>query len=556
VVGKNALQGRKKQALITGAAGVLLGLPLTLSAGDAPAPVQVAPLPPATYAAPITQTAGPAAPQFRSQNYDTEVQRQLELLYQQDPNAGSQPNLPKPPPGPPQPKKMKMKDWFNPTAWKRYNKSKQRLREYEEKQRAAANAPTETDLGAPASMSMGGVAPLAPAASYAPEYPAPQTAAAQPLPQVVPAPAAVQIQPAPAPAAVAARPQLERVSPEIFQYPVEAGTAAPARETRTAEVAPAPQQLQLLPVPSSAAPTATEPAVAQTPTLLLTPEPQPAAAGTVPEAANGFFNETAERPAEMPVADATPQDLFAAEASPTEEVAEQNPFETEATGPYSGMELEDNPFAAPLEDSTSGPEAAAPATLPTFAAEAEAPADEPVAALLAPPPADTPAAAPAAIPTRLASESTPLAAPSPLPVTAEPQRIAATPVSASTAPSETQQKLSRIAERHGLTGFKGFCPVMLRDYRELVDAKLEHTTTYEGRQYWFSSAAAKETFLLHPAEYAPARGGNDVVIFDEVGEQREGSLDHAVWYRGRLYLFDSSETQAAFAAQPQLHQAE
>ena len=100
MTGKHVLQGRGKQALITGAAGVLLGLPLTLSAGDAPAPVQVAPLPPATSAAPITQTAGPAAPQFRSQQYNNEVQRQLELLYQQDPNTAGQPNLPKPPAGP------------------------------------------------------------------------------------------------------------------------------------------------------------------------------------------------------------------------------------------------------------------------------------------------------------------------------------------------------------------------------------------------------------------------------------------------------------------------
>lgn len=571
---KIVLNGRGKQALITGAAGVLLGLPLTLTAGDAPAPVQVAPLPPATSPAPITQTSGPAAPQFRSQQYDTEVQRQLELLYQQSPQSAGQPNLPKPPPGPPAPKKMKMKDWLNPTAWKRYNKSKQRIREYEEKQRQAANAPTETNLGTPAEITFGGAAPLAPAASFAPEFAPPPAPAAQQQPVIVAAP---PVQPSrPAPAVVAARPQLDRVSPEIFQYPAERSAApqAPAIETRTAEVAPAPLQLRLLPAPGSAAPNAAEAPVEQTPLLILVPEPAPANVAlnsappanpasdttspfeSAPPTSNGFFNEPAELPAETTAADATAQELFATDDQPNAETAEPSPFDAEPAGPYSGLELDENPFAAPVENSATGPEAAAPATLPTFAAEAEAPPAEPVAALLAPPPADATGAAPAAIPTRLASGSTPLAAPAPLPATATAERITATPVSASTAPSGVQQKLSRIAERHGLTGFKGFCPVMLRDYRELVDAKLEHTTEFGGRQYWFSSAAAKETFRLNPSDYVPARGGIDVVIFDEVGETREGSLDHAVWYRGHLYLFDSSETQAAFSAQPQLHQTE
>ena len=123
------------------------------------------------------------------------------------------------------------------------------------------------------------------------------------------------------------------------------------------------------------------------------------------------------------------------------------------------------------------------------------------------------------------------------------------------APSgEVQVKLSRIAERRGLTGFKGFCPVMLRDHRELVNAKLEHTVEYAGRQYWFSSATARQQFIADPTAYIPARNGIDVVLFDRTGESRDGSLDHAVWFKGQLYLFDSTESQAEFATAPQAHQ--
>jgi YHS domain-containing protein len=134
--------------------------------------------------------------------------------------------------------------------------------------------------------------------------------------------------------------------------------------------------------------------------------------------------------------------------------------------------------------------------------------------------------------------------------------MSATPAAANrVAQPDIRRKLEQIASRPGLTGFKGFCPVMLTDYRELVDAKLEFTTEYEGRRYWFSSEAARETFMLDPSAYTPARGGIDVVVFDRTGESREGSLDHAVWYRGQLYLFDSAETRAAFAAAPQEHEA-
>ena len=93
---------------------------------------------------------------------------------------------------------------------------------------------------------------------------------------------------------------------------------------------------------------------------------------------------------------------------------------------------------------------------------------------------------------------------------------------------------------------------MLTDYRELVDAKLEHTTEHEGRQYWFSSSDARERFMLDPTAYVRARG-NRCGDLRPTGESREGSLDHAVWFRGKLYLFDSADSRAAFAAAPQEH---
>ncbi|MFO1096438.1 MAG: hypothetical protein U0992_24495 [Planctomycetaceae bacterium] len=282
-----------------------------------------------------------------------------------------------------------------------------------------------------------------------------------------------------------------------------------------------------------------------------------------PAVSDGFIDESAEFPATT--AGASVNETVAATntlAPAAEPNIAEAPLEASAN-PFTGLELESNPFAAPtaaadLSSTSPGefPEQplTAPASLSKPAAQTEAPA------ALTAPARTTPAPQPESTPAEVSSPA-PLAAPPKLDAhTSVPQTTVvlkkAAPATAATGPrADVQRKLSRIAERKGLTGFKGFCPVMLKDYRELVDAKLEHTVIYEGRQYWFSSAAARETFLLDPAAYVPARGGIDVVLFDNTGESREGSLDHAVWYRGQLYLFDSAETRGVFAKAPQAHAA-
>ncbi|MBL8818129.1 MAG: hypothetical protein JNL58_19030 [Planctomyces sp.] len=113
---------------------------------------------------------------------------------------------------------------------------------------------------------------------------------------------------------------------------------------------------------------------------------------------------------------------------------------------------------------------------------------------------------------------------------------------------ERQRKL--IMARQAETGFKGFCPVELRDQRELVDAKPEFTATFGLQSYQFSSARAKAMFESDPSRYAPAAGGNDVVLLVNTGEEQPGMLDYSLWYRDRLYLFRSRETMSLFSQDP------
>ncbi len=125
--------------------------------------------------------------------------------------------------------------------------------------------------------------------------------------------------------------------------------------------------------------------------------------------------------------------------------------------------------------------------------------------------------------------------------------------SASPAPKDNSPKdarLQQIRDRRHLNGFMGFCPVELRDSRALVDSSEAHKVTFGLQTYQFSSEEACQQFESNPARYAPAAGGSDVVALVNSGEQHAGSLEYAMWYRDRLYLFHSRETMGMFRADP------
>lgn len=113
-----------------------------------------------------------------------------------------------------------------------------------------------------------------------------------------------------------------------------------------------------------------------------------------------------------------------------------------------------------------------------------------------------------------------------------------------------EQQRFRIMSRTGKLGFKGFCPVTLRDERDLVDSREQYKAKFGLQTYYFCSPEAKSAFEANPARYAPAGGGSDVVLLVNTGEETPGSLDFSLWYRDRLYMFRSRETQALFSKDP------
>ncbi|MEM1063769.1 MAG: hypothetical protein AAGJ97_15700, partial [Planctomycetota bacterium] len=126
------------------------------------------------------------------------------------------------------------------------------------------------------------------------------------------------------------------------------------------------------------------------------------------------------------------------------------------------------------------------------------------------------------------------------------QRVAA----ATPEESYRMRLLRRLEERAGLGGFQGFCPVVLRDARDLIDASPEHVSIFEAVAYEFSTSDARRRFRADPTRYAPVNGGHDVVLTaaGEVGTQ--GTLLHAAWYRDRLYLFRNPASLKIFQDNP------
>jgi YHS domain-containing protein len=101
-----------------------------------------------------------------------------------------------------------------------------------------------------------------------------------------------------------------------------------------------------------------------------------------------------------------------------------------------------------------------------------------------------------------------------------------------------------------MKGFRGFCPVVLKDDRKLIEARPHIRSEYRGKVYTFSSVDAKEAFDENPRKYVPAGEGHDVVKQTAGESGVEGTLEHAAWYRGRLYLFSSAESRREFVETP------
>ena len=130
-----------------------------------------------------------------------------------------------------------------------------------------------------------------------------------------------------------------------------------------------------------------------------------------------------------------------------------------------------------------------------------------------------------------------------------------TPSSANSAASASTQTAAAPAEpdTYGSmpVGLEGYCPVTLAERGAWVEGRAQWGARHRGRTYLFASAEQQKAFLADPDRYAPALSGDDPVLAFDVGKSTPGQRRYGVTYQSRTYLFSSTETRDAFAANPQ-----
>ena len=100
-------------------------------------------------------------------------------------------------------------------------------------------------------------------------------------------------------------------------------------------------------------------------------------------------------------------------------------------------------------------------------------------------------------------------------------------------------------------GLEGYCPVTLAERGAWVEGRAQWGVRHRGRTYLFATAEQQKAFLADPDRYAPALSGDDPVMAFDTGKSTPGQRRYGVTYQSRTYLFASTETRDAFAANPQ-----
>ena len=124
------------------------------------------------------------------------------------------------------------------------------------------------------------------------------------------------------------------------------------------------------------------------------------------------------------------------------------------------------------------------------------------------------------------------------------------PSNQSTWPGSTTRAPAGSATQGTPVGLSGYCPVCIIDMKKWVRGSAQYQAVYDGKTYRFPNAEIKQTFLANPGKYVPALGGDCTVCLAKMGKRMPGSVFHAAYHKGRLYLFPGDDQKQMFVADP------
>lgn len=100
----------------------------------------------------------------------------------------------------------------------------------------------------------------------------------------------------------------------------------------------------------------------------------------------------------------------------------------------------------------------------------------------------------------------------------------------------------------------GYCPVCILEIKKWVKGKSQFFVDVDNKRYLFPDEKTRDMFRKNSAKYTPAVNGDCVVCLVDGKTRAPGSVHHASFHDGRLFLFPSADEKAKFMSNPKKYE--
>ncbi|MEM7476832.1 MAG: hypothetical protein AAF483_17755 [Planctomycetota bacterium] len=100
----------------------------------------------------------------------------------------------------------------------------------------------------------------------------------------------------------------------------------------------------------------------------------------------------------------------------------------------------------------------------------------------------------------------------------------------------------------------GYCPVCILEMKKWVKGNARFFVDVDNKRYLFPEEKQRQMFLSNVAKYVPALNGDCTVCLVDGKVRATGSVHHAAFRNGRLYLFPAADQKAKFMANPKKYE--